>query len=140
MRGSPLLRAIIVFAALLALAPLLWQVTRSSAGTSRVGQPAVKAGSSSRVELALTISPQAKRVSIQHLGREIWAKGEPAMEESAAVDLTWPEEGVELRVKVEWPEGAPTGAMRVRVVAPDGTGHDRSVWGRGSADEVLVFK
>src|SRR5205814_1882139 len=106
----------------------------------RVGQPSVTAASSSRVEIALSFSSQAKRVLIQHLGREIWAKTAPGMEENATVELPWPKEGVELRVKVEWPEGAPMAAMRMRVAAPDGTEHDRSVWGRGSADEVLVFQ
>jgi len=139
-RGSPLLRAIIVFAALLALAPLLWQVTRSSNGASSVEQPAAKPGSSSRVDLALAFSSPAKRVSIEHLGREIWAKSEPEMEENATLELPWPKEGIDLHVKVEWPEGAPMAAMRMRVVAPNGTEHDRSVWGRGSADEVVTFQ
>ena len=31
-------------------------------------------------------------------------------------------------------------AMRVRGTAPDGTEHDRTVWGDTTADDVLTFK
>ena len=41
---------------------------------------------------------------------------------------------------VEWPEGTRAAAMRVRLTAPDGAEHDRSVWGDTSADDVLTFK
>ena len=139
MRGSPILRAVLVFIALLALAPLLWRLTRADART--VQQPATQQPSkNARTEVRLTFSTPAKRVTIQHLGKEVWSKATPAGEENFTCGIPWPKEGVELHVLVEWPEGTRAAAMRMRLTAPDGTEHDRSVWGDGAADDVLVFK
>ena len=139
MRGSPILRAVLVFIALLALAPLLWRLTRADART--VQQPVtLTLAKIAKTEVRLTFSTPAKRVTIQHLGREVWSKAMPAAEENFTCEIPWPKEGVELHVLVEWPEGTRAAAMRMRLTAPDGTEHDRSVWGDGAADDVLVFK
>ena len=140
MRGSPLLRALVVFLALLALGPLLWKLTRANAVAPTVGRPAVQPTATARVGIVLTFSTAAKNVALLHLGKEIWSKAQPGIEEDAAIDLPWPKEGIELRAVVDWPEGTPSSAMRLKLTDPAGTEHDRSVWGRGSADEVLGFK
>jgi hypothetical protein len=138
MRGSPILRAALVFVALLALAPALWRLTRADART--VQQPVVPMPvKNASVEGRLIFSTPAKRAVIQHLGREVWSKAEPAAAENFTCEIPWPKEGVELHVTVEWPEGTRAAAMRLRLTAPDGTEHDRSVWGDAAADEVLVF-
>ena len=139
MRGSPILRAVLVFIALLALAPLLWRLTRADARTAP--QPvALTPAKIAKTDVRLTFSTPAKRVTIQHLGKEVWSKATPAAEENFTCEIPWPKEGVELHALVEWPEGTRAAAMRVRLTAPDGTEHDRSVWGDGVADDVLVFK
>ena len=138
MRGSPILRAVLVFLALLSLAPVLWRLTRADA---RTVQPAVQQPAKNRKsEVRLTFSTPAMRVVIQHLGREMWHHLMPAAEENFTCEIPWPKEGVELHVIVEWPEGTRTAAMRLRVTAPDGTEHDRTVWGDANADDVLTFK
>ena len=139
MRGSPILRAVLVFIALLALAPLLWRLTRADA-RAVPPRPAVVAAKNVKTEVRLTFSTPAKRVTIQHLGKDVWSKVTPVAEESFACEIPWPKEGVELHVLVEWPEGTRAAAMRMRLTAPDGTEHDRSAWGDGAADDVLVFK
>ncbi len=139
MRGSPILRAVLVFIALLALAPLLWRLTWADARTVQrptTQQPAKNA----KTEVRLTFSTRAKRVTIQHLGKEVWSKTTPATEEDFTFEIPWPKEGVELHMLVAWPEGTRAAAMRVRLTAPDGTEHDRSMWGEGAADDVLLFK
>ena len=139
MRGSPILRAVLVFLALLSLAPVLWRLTRAEART--VQQPATqRLAKNVKTEVRLTFSTPAKRTVIQHLGREVWSKVSPASEESFTCEIPWPKEGVELHVLVEWPEGTRAAAMRVRLTAPDGTEHDRTVWGDANADDVLTFK
>lgn len=139
MRGSPLLRAALVFVALLALGPLLWKLTRADAVPPAPKHAIVQPSAAARVAIVLTFSTPAKKAAILHLGKEIWNKAQPGIEEAAAIELPWPKEGVELRAIVEWPEGTPTAAMRVKLTDPAGNEHDRSVWGHGSADEVLVF-
>jgi hypothetical protein len=136
MRGSPILRAALVFIALLSLAPVLWRLTRAEART--VLQPEVQ--KRAKVEARLTFSIPAKRAVIQHLGKEVWSKATPSAEETFTCGIPWPKEGVELHVLVEWPEGTRTAAMRVRLTAPDGAEHDLTVWGDASADDVLTFQ
>jgi hypothetical protein len=139
MRGSPILRAALVFIALLSLAPLLWRLTRADART--VQQPAAQQPvKNAKTEVRLTFSTPAKRAAIQHLGKEVWSKASPVTEESFTCEIPWPKEGIELHALVEWPEGTRAAAMRVQLTAPDGVEYDRSVWGDGTADDVLVFK
>ena len=140
MRGSPLLRAAIVFVALLALGPLLRKLTRADAVPAVVKSDAAQPPPArARVALALTFSTSAKKAVITHLGREVWSKLQPDLAEEAVIELRWPKEGVELRAVVVWPESAPASAMRVKLSDPAGNEHDRTVWGRGSVAKVLVF-
>ena len=137
MRGSPILRAVLVFIALLVLAPVLWKLMRPVlADTAPQPQPQVKR---TAVEARLSFSDAAVRVTIQHLGREVWSKDFPATAEDFSAEIPWPKEGIELRVFVVWREGTRNAAMRVRLTAPDGTEYDRSVWGDATADDVLKF-
>ena len=140
MRGSPILRAALVFVVLLALAPLLWRVTHSAASArSAFVQPVPQPANSARVEARVNFSTAATRVAIQHLGRDVWSKASPALAENFPAEIPWPKEGVDLHVIVEWPAGTRGAAMRVRLTSPDGKEHDRTVWGDASADEVLTF-
>jgi hypothetical protein len=139
MRGSPILRAVLVFVALLSLAPALWRLTRADART--VQQPtAQQSVKNAKTEVRLTFSTPAKRAVVQHLGKEVWSKAAPAAEEAFTCEIPWPKEGVELHVLLDWPEGTRSAAMRLRLTAPDGTEHDRSVWGDTAADDVLTFQ
>lgn len=139
MRGSPLLRALLVFVALLALGPVLWKLTRADAVAPPVEQPIAQPAAAARVGIVLTFSTAAKKVALLHLGKEIWSKTQPGIEEETSVELPWPKEGVELRAIVEWPAGIPAAAMRVKLIDPAGNEHDRTVWGRGLLDDVLAF-
>lgn len=137
MRGSPILRAVLVFVALLALAPLLWRLTRPVFAEASPQPPQQVAKAT--VEGRLNFSATATRVVIQHLGREVWSKASPAVAESFSAEIPWPKEGVELHVLVAWPDGTRNAAMRVRLAGPDGAEYDRTVWGDATADDVLKF-
>ncbi len=140
MRGSPVLRALLVFVALFALAPLLWRITQPDASARVVsGKPTPEPAKKSAVEGRLNFSTAASRVTIQHLGKDVWSKASPAAEENFALEIPWPKEGVELHVVAAWPDGTRSAAMRVRLTSPDGDGHERTVWGDAAADEVLTF-
>jgi hypothetical protein len=138
MRGSPILRAALVFVALLALAPVLWRLTRAEA---RTVQPAIRLPAKNvKTEVRLTFSTPAMRVVIQHLGKEVWHHLMPAEEERFTCEIPWPKEGVDLHVLIEWPEGTRVATMRVQLTTPDGVEYDRTVWGDADADDVLTFK
>ena len=139
MRGSPILRAVLVFVALLALAPLLWKLTRVGAVSVAVQDVIKESAEPVQVPIELKFSFPANKVVIMHLGKEIWSKTDTEFEEAAVLQLPWPKEGVELRIVVAWGAGNPGSAMRIRLTAPDITEYERTVWGGVSADEVLKF-
>jgi hypothetical protein len=138
MRGSPLVRGLVVFALLLCLAPVLWRMTQENA-RAVVDAPvtAKVAATELPVELAFTMAP--KRVAIGHLGKEVWTKENPEASEEITLTLPWPKEGGELSFTVEWPEGSPLSAMRVKLIDPERGEMERSLWGRGAKTGVLGF-
>lgn len=138
MRGSPLLRALIVFTALLALAPAVWRMTKSEAPKS--GVIAVeKPGETPEIQVALSFTTLPKHVAIFHLDAEVWAKDGPEEDEEFALKLPWPSEGGDLLFKVAWPDDAPLAAMRVKLTDPADHEIERSLWGRGATEKVLRF-
>ncbi len=137
MRGSPLLRAVVVLLALLGLAPLVRHVTARQAGA--VLPPAPKAVAMKPIHLALSFTAQPKSVSMSHLGKPVWSKAGPGLQEECDLSLAWPTQGVELLFHVEWPADAPLAAMRVKLTDPADSELERSLWGRGVAEEVLRF-
>lgn len=140
MRGSPILRALVAFLALLALAPLLWRVTHPAASATTAQQPSKQQPANAKVKVRLMFSTPAMRVVFQHLGRDVWHHLMPAAQENFTCEIPWPKEGVDLHVVVAWPEGTRSAAMRVQLIGPDKTEYDRTVWGDADADEVLTFK
>ena len=100
MRGSPLLRVLLVVIALLAV---LWPL-RSLTTHRTEGAPAPRqtATAQSNVHLVLTSTPFPFTFEISHLGKTIW-KGE-ATESSVArdVQMTFPSEGIDLLIDVKW--------------------------------------
>lgn len=142
MRGSPVLRAVLVFVALLALSPVIWSITRKyeqPAEPSKALVPTPDAVQVSQVEGRWTFTTPPLRVAVKHLGSELWSKSSPGLAVDFSGAMPWPKEGVELQVRVEWPNGTETAAGRLRLVGPDGTQYDRSVWGGTHAEEVLTF-
>ncbi len=136
MRGSPVFRALLAFIALLTLAPLLARVTAPRLQAAFVAPPEVAAR---KVQLVLAFTTAPKRVTILHLGREVWAKADPSTEEELSLDVPWPAQGGELTFRVDWPEGAPLAAMRARLTDPQSVELERSLWSAGPTTDVLNF-
>jgi hypothetical protein len=138
MRGSPLVRALVVFALLLCLAPILWRMTHEEAGANVEAPVSEKVTAIELpIELAFTAAP--KRVTINHLGKQVWTKDNPEASEEFTLTLPWPKEGGELNFSVEWPESSPRSAMRAKLVDPEHGEMERSLWGRGTKTGVLEF-
>lgn len=135
MRGSPLLRALLVFALLLCFAPILWQMTRPNAAVEITPKAAITAEQEIAMELAFTTAPS--HVSITHLGKTVWEKEKPEASEEVTLKLPWPSEGGELLFRVDWPDAL--SAMRVKLNEPQRGLIERSLWGRGTKSGVLKF-
>jgi len=139
MRGSPLLRAFIAFLAIGLTAWPLGRLTRH-AGAESTPQPVASLDKVTTAHLALTFTHLPRRISVLHLGKEIWASEVKDTEIEHDLSLPWPDEGVDLRFVIEWLEDAPLAAARVGITAPDGRDLEQSIWSRGPADAVLTFR
>ena len=137
MRGSPLLRALLAFLAILALG---WPLRRlTSASDAPREQPKTVAAEAKEIGLRLTFTLVPKSVKVLHLGQEVWSESVPVAEMRRALKLAYPDAGIDLQFQIEWPAGAPLAAMRATLTDPDGKAHEHSVWGQGSVEEVVTF-
>jgi len=137
MRGSPLLRAAIAFAAIALLGWPLWRLTNSDAAALPMG--AALSTAATRVQFELTCTMPPRKVTVAHLGRALFTAEVPGTSLEREIELPWPQEGVDLHFTIEWPPDASLAAARVRVTDPDGREHEKSIWSAGPADEVLTF-
>jgi hypothetical protein len=137
MRGSPLLRVLLVVIALLAVLRPLCSLT-----THRAESPPAPASSvavaESNVNLVLTSTSFPFTFEISHLGKTIW-KGE-ASESSVARDvkMTFPPEGIDLLVDAKWQDNK-QGAVKLDVMVDNGDAMTKTLWGTGSVNGVLTF-
>jgi len=135
-RGSPLVRALLAFVALLALAFPLWRLTHATAAPGAA--PVLEDSPESAIRLHLTFTSIPQSVKVLHLGREIWHEAAPTAGMEREVALPFPQEGIELEFQVTW-SGDTLSAARVILTDPDGEAHERSLWGRSEVTEVLSF-
>ena len=135
MKGSPLLRAMLAFLAIALAGVPLWKLTRAG---DAVAAPAHVEKAAANITIRLTFSIPPKSFSISHLGAVVWTQTSPGTDAANILALAFPKEGVDLQIKVAWPTDA-AAAARIRLSDPDGTEHDKTLWGRGDMEEVVTF-
>jgi len=91
------------------------------------------------IQLQLTSTTPLKSIKVLHLGTVIWNETNPNANMERALQLPWPGEGVDLRFQVEWEADVSFAGIRVQLTDPSGTLHEKSIWGEGTAEEVLTF-
>ena len=143
MKGSPFLRAVLLFTALLALSLPLKRVTQpETAGSSSPAETAHAAEphptTDQKLPLALSFSRKAERIELRHLGKVVWVKDHPGLRETIELLLPFPQEGIEMGVAVQW-SGEELSALRLQLTTPDGTELDRTAWGSETIETVLSF-
>jgi hypothetical protein len=137
MRGSPLLRVLLVVIALLVI---LWPLR--SLTTHRPESPSTSSSAAaapeSNVHLVLTSTSFPFTFEVSHLGKTIW-KGE-AMESSVARDvkMAFPPEGIDLLVDAKW-QGAQQTAVKLDVTPDSSDTMTKTLWGTGGVSGVLTF-
>lgn len=141
MRGSPLLRALILFLALAAFAVPLWFLTRPAGPTNPLPTDATTAPVEP-LEIQAAFLPGAPvEFEVRHLGRLVWRGAGAEQGASGPLALPFPEEGIELQVRVRWSSGVPNGAVRLQVLRRGAPALERVAWSGadGSIDAVLNF-
>jgi hypothetical protein len=137
-RGSPLLRALFAFCLIALLGWPLWHLTRPVEVAASL-PVAFSTSEAKAIGLQLTFTVVPKSFAVRHLEKDVWMENTPQASNEREVSLVFPEKGVDLVFHIEWPVDAPLAAARVRLTDPAGDIHEKSVWGRGSVDEVLTF-
>lgn len=91
------------------------------------------------VHLQLTFTLAPKSVKVSHLGKPVWSESAPTTDIEHDLKLPYPDEGIDLRFEIEWPPDAPFAGMRVKLTDPAGAEHEKGMWSKGPADDVLTF-
>jgi len=142
-RGSPLFRAVCAAIVLLVAALPIARLTHRRAtaaaelaSAERKSRPE-EAAVPVQIRFEFTSPPQSVRLFQE--GRELALIETPGTEVVRRIPLVWVNEGVDLRVQVAWPESRNLSAARVTVTDANGAEYQRSMWGSGPTDEVLIF-
>ena len=136
MRGSPLAQAVLVVAALLLLLIPLHRLTQREQRPAL--QPAVTRPTK-QVHLALRTTAVPCRFQITFLGKTLWAEDASTPELAKDFDIDFPKEGIDLVVDAIW-ESKALAAMEITLSLPDGTALRKTLWGQGTANDVLTFR
>ena len=140
MGGSPLVRALLAFFVIALLGWPLWRLTRpeevevTAPMAAAVAEPGKKA-----IQLHLTFTRVPHAFVVKHLDHDVWTSDAPKDESVKEILLDYPQEGVDLQFHVAWPDEGTPAAMRVQLTDPAGDLHEKTIWGKGTVDEVLTF-
>jgi hypothetical protein len=140
MRGSPLLRAVLVALALLALlAPLRSLTNRRNAAVAPVQQAMAGAVTKKKLRLELTSTTAPFKYQITSGGEPIWKGESDSTSVVTDLELEFPPEGIDLVLDASWTEKKPT-AVRLTLTAQGSATMAKTVWGTTSVSEVLTFQ
>ncbi|MEI6712895.1 MAG: hypothetical protein WCO60_04035 [Verrucomicrobiota bacterium] len=141
MKGSPLVRAVVVFLVILSLGWPLYHLSKleeQKVATAEAETKQQVSAEAQLLELELSFTREAKAFEIRHLGNVVWRKEAPGLQESTRLPIVFPKEGVELQIRAEL-EGSGLSAIRCRLTTPQGDEYERSVWGDGNINAVIPF-
>jgi hypothetical protein len=140
MRGSPLIRAILVVIALLALlAPLRTLTSRRSETATLVKQSAQSPTAKKKVRLELTSTTLPFKYQITSAGETIWSGEAHSTTVATDAELNIPPEGIDLVLDASWNEKKQT-AVRLALEPQGSDKMAKTVWGTTSVSEVLTFQ
>jgi hypothetical protein len=136
MRGSPLIQAALVIVGLLLLLFPLHSLTQRHAV---LVTPAATPPPTKHIQMALR-STSPYRFQVSYLGQVVWEGTDDSAEKETTkdLDIDFPKEGIDLAVDVTW---ATNGLAAAEIsVTVDGAEMNKTVWGQGSASDVVTFK
>ncbi len=135
MRGSPLIQAALVIVGLLLLLFPLHSLTQRHA---TIATPTVAPRPAKRVQLSLRTTAPC-RFHILYLGQVVWEGTDESTDKEITKDLEidFPKQGIGLAVDVPWET---KGLAEAEISATvDGSELHKTLWGQGSASDVVTF-
>ena len=135
MRGSPLIQAALVIVGLLLLLFPLHSLTQRHA---TIATPTVAPRPAERVQLSLRTTAPC-RFHILYLGQVVWEGTDDSTDKEITkdLDIDFPKEGIDLAVDVTW-ETKGLAAAEISATV-DGSELHKTLWGQGSASDVVTF-
>ena len=138
MRGSPLIRALLVLIALAALLVPLGRLT-SQQRPLPAQPPKSHTVSNKRFHLELTCTTSPFNYHITNSRQMVWNGHETSATAQTDLNLDFPPEGVDLVMDVAWEEKKPT-AVRL-VVKPSGDEEtSQTAWGTTNVSDVITVR
>ena len=140
MRGSPLVRAILVVIALLALlVPLRTLTSRRSEAATPLQQAAGSSSGKKKFRLELTSTTTPFKYQVTSGGETIWSGESSATTVATDAELKFPSEGIDLVLDASWAEKKQT-AVRLALIPQESAAMAKTVWGTTSVSEVMTFQ
>jgi hypothetical protein len=140
MRGSPLIRVILVVLALLGLlVPLRILTGRPNEKAIPVAQAPQGAAAKKKFRLELTSTTVPFKFRITSAGEKIWDGESNSTTVATDTELRFPPEGIDLVIDASW-TGEKETALRLALIPEDSDVMAQTVWGATSVSEVLTFK
>jgi hypothetical protein len=136
MRGSPLVQAVFVVAVLFLLLIPLHRLTQRE---QRPPEQPVVSVAPKQVHLAIRTTAVPCRFQITFLGKTLWAEEASTPELAKDFNIDFPKEGIDLVVDAKW-ETKALAAIEITLLLPDGTAINKTLWGQGTASDVLTFR
>ena len=135
MRGSPLVQAALVIVGLLLLLFPLHNLTQRHA---TIATPTVAPRPTKQVQLALKTTAPC-RFQVSYLGQVVWEGSDDSTDKELTknLDIDFPKEGIDLALDVTW-ETKGLAAAQISVTVDENEMH-KTLWGQGSASDVLTF-
>src|ERR1700680_2403095 len=129
MKGSPLLRVLLVVIALLAV---LWPLRRLTTHRSETPpQPTqTTTTSEANVHLVLTSTSFPFSFEVSHLGKTIWKSESTESSIARDVKLEFPPEGIDILLDVKC-KGDKQAAVKLDVTVDNGDTMTKTLWGTG---------
>jgi hypothetical protein len=140
MGGSPLVRAILVLIALLALlAPLRTLTSPRGETATLVKQVTQSPTVKKKVRLELTSTTFPFKYQITSGGQTIWSGESNSASVAADAEINFPPEGIDVVLDASWNEKKQT-AVRLALVPQGSDMMAKTIWGTTSVSEVLTFQ
>ncbi len=140
MGGSPLVRAVLVVIALLALLlPLQTLTRRRSERATPIQQAAQGSTEKKKFRLQLTSTTIPFKYQIANGGETLWSGESNSTTVATDAELKFPPEGIDLVVDASWTEKKQT-AVRFELITQESAVMTKTMWGTTSVSEVLTFR
>ncbi len=116
----------------------LWRLTHERTEAAPV-EAAVSETGGKAIHLQLSFTQMPREFKVLYSGKAVWTETAPRQDEARDLKIPFPPEGIDLQFEIGW-TGDALAAAKIQVTIPDGRVIERSIWSKGTAEEVVTFQ